>query len=90
MCLFSKGMSARNTCPHEPICVCEECKVCMCVCECVMRGFRGSCDYSRLLWCGSSGSVGPKESALYLACGNAHSAPLSLHCCSLALFFSFF
>lgn len=34
-----------------------------------------SCDYSCLLQCGSSGSVGPRESALYLACGNAHSAP---------------
>lgn len=89
-----KGMSACDVCLHEPMYVSEECKVCVlyvfCVCVCVMRGFRGSCDYSRLLRCGSSGSVGPRESALYLACGNAHSAPLSLHCCSLALFFSFF
>lgn len=79
-----KRMSACNVCLHEAIWNVR------CVCVCVMRGFRGSCDYSRLLRCGSSGSVGPKESALYLACGNAHSAPLLLHCCSLALFFSFF
>lgn len=88
------GMSACNMCLNETICVRQECKVraCVCVCACasVMRGFGTSCDYSRLLRCRFSGSVGPRKSALYLVCGNAHSAPLSLYCCSFDLFFSFF
>lgn len=86
------GMSACNTCLNETVCVrnarCVH--VCVCACASVMRGFGTSCDYSRLLRCRFSGSVGPRKSALYLVCGNAHSAPLSLYCCSFDLFFSFF
>lgn len=65
-------LTVRHVCMKP--CVCVRNARCVCVCVRVMRGFRGSCDYSRLLRCGSSGSVGPWEGPVF-SVWERHSAP---------------